>query len=347
MGLDGVSLFFVILTTFITIPCVLLTWRRSKGVNEFLIFLFLIEFSSLVVFTTLDLFIFYMFFESVLMPMFIMIGVWGSDLRGRIKASYYFFLYTLLGSTLMLLAIILIFIETGTTSFLVLLETDFSCKKQLILWLFTFLGFAVKIPMLPIHIWLPEAHVEAPTEGSVILASLLLKLGGYGFIRVSLPMFPYGSEYFTPVVAVCAVLGVIYGSLTTLRQVDLKKIIAYSSVAHMNLVVLGIFSITHIGLQGALFLMLAHGIVSGALFFIVGIAYDRYHTRCIEYYGGLTQIMPLFSFFFLFFLLANMSFPGTCNFVGELLLLIGIMQKNILLLFLSATGIVFSAAYSI
>lgn len=347
VGLDGISLFFIILTAFITVSCVLLAWRRTSGMRNFLPSLFFIEFFLLVVFTTLDLLVFYMFFESVLMPMFIVIGVWGSNYEGRVKASYYFFLYTLLGSTLMLLALIVIYLETGTTSFLVLFETDFSFKKQLILWLFTFLGFAVKIPMLPIHIWLPEAHVEAPTEGSVILASLLLKLGGYGFLRVSLPMFPYGSQYFTPLVAVCGVLGVIYGSLTTIRQIDLKKIIAYSSVAHMNLVVLGIFSGTHHGVQGALFLMLAHGIVSGALFFIVGVLYDRHHTRSIEYYGGLAQVMPVYSFFFLFFLLANMSFPGTCNFVGELLLLVGIFEKNIGLLFLSATGVVLSAAYSI
>lgn len=347
VGIDGISLFFILLVIFITLLCVLSAWRRKYGLKEFLIYLFLIEFFCLIVFTILDILVFYMFFESVLMPMFIMIGVWGSTYSGRVKAAYYFFLYTLAGSILFLVAIMLIYLDTGTTNLVVLFNSEFSNIKQSILFVLSFLGFAVKIPLFPIHIWLPEAHVEAPTEGSVILASLLLKLGGYGFLRVSLPIFPYGSKEAAPFIFVFCTLGVIYASLTTLAQVDLKKVVAYSSVAHMNLVVLGIFSLEYQGVAGSLFLMLGHGIISSGLFFLVGVLYDRHHTRRILFFGGIAQVMPLFSTFFLFFSLANMSFPGTCNFVGELLTLIGIFLKNRYLAFFAASGIVLSAAYSI
>lgn len=346
-ALDGISIFFVVLVTFICFLCVIVALRRNLGVKYMLIYINLIQFFCLVIFTTLDILVFYMFFESVLMPMFIMIGVWGSTYSGRVKAAYYFFLYTLAGSILFLFAIIVIYLETGTTNLELLLNIEFSTKKQIILWVCTFLGFAVKIPLFPIHIWLPEAHVEAPTEGSVILASILLKLGGYGFLRISLGLFPLGSIYFLPLIYTLCTLGVIYASLTTLVQVDLKKIVAYSSVAHMNLVVLGLFSFKIQGLEGSIFLMLAHGIVSGALFFLVGAIYDRHHTRSILYYGGLAQMMPIFSFLFFFFTMANMSFPGTCNFVGELLILVGIFQANYLITFFAATGVVLSAAYSI
>lgn len=278
--------------------------------------------------------------------MFVIILVWGSGER-RIKASYYLFIYTVACSIFMLIAIILIYIQTGTTSFEILFNLSLSNKKQIILWACFFLGFAVKIPMFPVHIWLPEAHVEAPTEGSVILASLLLKLGGYGFIRIALPLFPIANLYFAPFVYTLSAIGVVYASLTTIRQIDLKKIIAYSSVAHMSLVVLGIFSFNLQGIQGAIFLMLAHGIVSGGLFFMVGILYDRYHSRLLEYYGGLVQIMPIYSVFFLILIFANMSLPGTCNFVGELLIFVGIFQQNTVIAFFAGIGIVLSAVYSI
>jgi len=278
--------------------------------------------------------------------MFLIIGVWGSRER-KIRAAYQFFLYTLIGSVLMLLAILFIYFQTGTTDLQVLLTVDFSEKRQILLWLAFFASFAVKVPMVPVHIWLPEAHVEAPTAGSVILAGILLKLGTYGFLRFSLPLFPLATVYFTPAVYTLSILGIIYASLTTLRQIDLKKIIAYSSVAHMGYVTLGLFSLNFQGIEGAILLMLSHGLVASALFLCVGILYDRHKTRLVKYYGGCVHVMPLFSFFFLIFTLGNISLPGTSSFIGELLVLIGSFQTNTFIAFLASTGMILGAGYSI
>jgi proton-translocating NADH-quinone oxidoreductase chain M len=293
----------------------------------------------------LDLLIFYVFFESVLIPMFLIIGVWGSRER-KIRAAYQFFLYTLFGSVLMLLAILLIHFQTGTTDYQILLATEFSEKRQLLLWLAFFASFAVKVPMVPVHIWLPEAHVEAPTAGSVILAGILLKLGTYGFLRFSIPMFPEATLFYTPLIYTRSVIAIIYASLTTLRQVDLKKIIAYSSVAHMNYVTLGIFSLNLQGIEGSLLLMFSHGLVSSALFLCVGCLYERSHTRLVKYYGGAVQTMPIFSLIFLFFTLGNISLPGTSSFVGEFLILAGAFQTNPFAGTLAASGMIFGTAYS-
>ena len=299
----------------------------------------------LAVFCILDLLLFYVFFESVLIPMFFIIGIWGSRER-KIRAAYQFFLYTLFGSVLMLLAILLIYFQAGTTDYQILITTSFSEKRQLLLWLAFFASFAVKVPMVPVHIWLPEAHVEAPTGGSVILAGILLKLGTYGFIRFSIPMFPHATLFFTPLIYSMSVIAIIYASLTTLRQVDLKKIIAYSSVAHMNYVTLGIFSLNLQGIEGSLLLILSHGLVSSALFLCVGCLYERSHTRLVKYYGGLVQSIPFFSLLFLFFTLGNISLPGTSSFVGEFLILCGVFQGNPFVGTLAASGMIFGTAYS-
>lgn len=347
IGLDGISIFFVILTTFLTPFCLLTGWFTIKRyLKEYMIAFLAMEAMLITVFCVLDLLLFYIFFESVLIPMFVIIGVWGSRER-KIHAAYQFFLYTLFGSVLMLLGIILIYFEVGTTDYQTLLNHTFSEERQILLWLAFFASFAIKVPMIPVHIWLPEAHVEAPTAGSVILAGMLLKLGTYGFIRFSLPLFPYACVYFTPFIYALSVVAVIYTSLTTLRQVDMKKIIAYSSVAHMNMVTIGMFTFNLQGLEGSILLMLSHGLVSSALFLCIGVLYDRYHTRLIPYYGGVVQLLPLFSIVFLFFTLANMSMPGTSSFVGELLILVGIFQDNVVIAFLASTAIILGAAYSI
>lgn len=347
IGVDGISLFFVILTTFLTPICLLVGWESIKtNLKEYMICFLVLETLLINVFCVLDLLLFYVFFESVLLPMFIIIGVWGSRER-KIHAAYQLFLYTFFGSVLMLLAIIVIYFQTGTTDLQILLTTEFSENKQKLLWLAFFASFAIKVPMVPVHIWLPEAHVEAPTAGSVILAGILLKLGGYGFLRFSIPMFPDATVYFTPLVYAMSVIAVIYTSLTTLRQIDLKKIIAYSSVAHMAFVTIGMFTLNPQGMEGSIFLMLSHGIVSSALFLCVGVLYDRHKTRLIKYYGGITQTMPMFSIIFLFFTLANMSMPGTSSFVGEIMVLIGAFQSNTSVTVLASTGIILGAAYSI
>jgi proton-translocating NADH-quinone oxidoreductase chain M len=278
--------------------------------------------------------------------MFIIIGVFGSRTR-KIKAAYQFFIYTLVGSVLMLLAIFLIYFETGTTDFQLLLNADLSEKKQFILWLAFFASFSVKVPMLPFHIWLPEAHVEAPTAGSVILAGILLKMGTYGLLRFSLVLFPVASAYFSPFVYLLSVAAVIYTSCTTLRQVDLKKVIAYSSVAHMGFVTIGIFSNNINGIEGSLIIMISHGFISSALFLCVGVLYDRHHTRLIKYYVGIAQVMPLYSFFFLFFSIANLGFPITSSFSGEFLTLVGAFEINTIVASLSSLGMILSAAYSL
>jgi proton-translocating NADH-quinone oxidoreductase chain M len=347
IGIDGISLFFIILTTFLVPVCLLISWSSiTHLVKEFLVAFLFLETFMIAVFCMLDLVLFYVFFESVLIPMFLIIGIWGSRER-KIRAAYQFFLYTLIGSLFMLLAILLIYFQVGTTDLQVLMTTEFSERRQFFLWLAFFFSFAVKVPMIPFHIWLPEAHVEAPTSGSVILAGILLKLGTYGFLRFSIPLFPEATVYFTPLIYTLSVLGIIYASFTTLRQIDLKKIIAYSSVAHMGFVTLGLFSLNAQGIEGAILLMLSHGFVASALFLCIGILYDRTHTRLIRYYGGLVQTMPLFSFFFFVFTLGNLSLPGTSSFVGEFLILLGVFQTNTFIATLAATGMILGGAYSI
>lgn len=277
--------------------------------------------------------------------MFILIGQWGSRAR-RIKAAYYFFLYTLFGSLFMLYGLFYLYTITGSTQFSILQELTLPIEQQKFVWMCFFMGFAVKVPMFPFHIWLPEAHVEAPTVGSIILASLLLKLGGYGFLRL-IAMLPLAAVYFAPYIQAFSLIGVVYGSLATIRQIDMKRVIAYSSVAHMNLAILGLFGLQFQSIQGAIYLMLAHGIVSSALFFIIGVIYERHHTRLIRYYGGLTTVMPVFSSFFLLFTLANMSLPGTCNFVGEFLIFAGLFATSPTALCIGATSVIFSAVYSL
>ncbi|XP_037409589.1 NADH-ubiquinone oxidoreductase chain 4-like [Triticum dicoccoides] len=353
MGIDGLSLFFVILTTFLIPICILVGWSGMRSFGKEYITTFLIrEFLMIAMSCMLDPLLFHVLSESVPIPMFIIIGVWGSRQR-KIKAAYQFFLYTLLGSIFTLLAILLILLQTGTTNLQILLTTKFSERRQILLWIAFFASFAIKVPMVPVHIWLPEAHVEAPTAGSVILAGILLKLGTYGFLRFSIPMFPEATLCFTPFIYTLSAIAIIYTSLTTLRQIDLKKIIAYSSVAHMNLVTIGMFSwaaaalsnIQRIG--GSILLMLSHGLVSSALFLCVGVLYDRHKTRLVRYYGGLVSTMPNFSTIFFFFTLANMSLPGTSSFIGEFLILVGAFQRNSLVATLAMLGMILGAAYSL
>jgi proton-translocating NADH-quinone oxidoreductase chain M len=347
LGVDGISLFFIILSTFLIPISILVGWKSIQiFVKEYCIAFLLLESLLIAVFSVVDLLLFYVFFESVLLPMFLIIGVWGSRER-KIRAAYQFFLYTLFGSVLMLLSILLIYFQTGTTDLHVLYTTEFSETRQLLLWLAFFASFAVKVPMIPVHIWLPEAHVEAPTAGSVILAGILLKLGSYGFLRFSLPLLPYACIYFTPLIYTMSVLAIIYTSLTTLRQVDLKKIIAYSSVAHMNFVTIGVFSLNQQGIEGSILLMISHGLVSPALFLCIGVLYDRYKTRLLRYYAGAGRNMPIFAIMLLFFTLANISLPGTSSFVGEFLVLTGVFQKNSFIALLASTGMVLGAAYAL
>jgi proton-translocating NADH-quinone oxidoreductase chain M len=347
LGIDGISLFFILLTTLLIPLCLLASWNSiSFNLKEFLIAFLLLDFLLIGSFCALDLLIFYVLFESTLIPMFLIIGVWGSRER-KILASYYFFIYTLFGSILMLLSIIYIIHNVGSTNYEILVAYLFFPYEQNIMWFTFFLAFASKVPMIPVHLWLPEAHVEAPTAGSVVLAGVLLKLGTYGFIRFTLPIFPEACFYFTPFVYTIAVVGIIYTSFTAIRQTDFKRIIAYTSIAHMNLVILGIYSYNTIGLEGAIFQSLSHGFVASGLFLVIGIVYDRYRTRIIQYYGGLAITMPIYITIFLFFTLANISFPGTSSFVGEFLILIGSFKVNTTVTFLGAIGIIIGGINSL
>jgi NADH-quinone oxidoreductase subunit M len=346
MGVDGISMLFVILTTFLMPFCILASWEAiDKRVKAYMIAFLLLETLMVGVFCALDIVLFYVFFEAGLIPMFIIIGVWGG--KRRVYASFKFFLYTLLGSVLMLLAIMAMFFQAHTTDITELLRHDFPVSMQTWLWLAFFASFAVKMPMWPVHTWLPDAHVEAPTAGSVILAGILLKMGGYGFLRFSLPMFPEASAYFAPFVFTLSVVAIIYTSLVALMQEDMKKLIAYSSVAHMGFVTMGIFAINQEGIQGALFQMLSHGLVSGALFLCVGVIYDRMHTREIAAYGGLVNNMPKYAVAFLIFTMANVGLPGTSGFIGEFLTMLGVFRVNTWVAFFAATGVILSAAYAL
>ncbi len=346
MGVDGISMLFVILTTFLMPACILASWNSiGTRVREYMIAFLILETLMIGVFCALDLVLFYLFFEGGLIPMFLIIGVWGG--KRRIYASFKFFLYTLLGSVLMLLAIMAMYWDAGTTDIPTLLAHQFSPVMQTWLWLAFFASFAVKMPMWPVHTWLPDAHVEAPTAGSVILAGIMLKMGGYGFLRFSLPMFPVASADFAPLIFALSVIAVVYTSLVALVQEDMKKLIAYSSVAHMGFVTMGIFAATQQGVQGGIFQMLSHGWVSGALFLCVGVIYDRMHTRDIAAYGGLVNRMPLYAVAFLIFTLANVGLPGTSGFVGEFLTLVGTFKVNTSVAAIAALGVILSAGYAL
>jgi NADH-quinone oxidoreductase subunit M len=346
MGVDGISLPFVLLTTFLLPICILASWDSIQSrVKEYMVAFLVLETLVIGVFCALDLVLFYLFFEGGLIPMFLIIGIWGGP--RRVYATFKFFLYTLTGSLFMLLAVMAMYGVAGTTDITVLLQTHFPLSMQKWLWLAFFASLAVKTPMWPVHTWLPDAHVEAPTAGSVILAGILLKFGGYGFLRFSLPMFPEASAYFAPLVFALSVVAIVYTSLVALVQEDMKKLIAYSSVAHMGFVTMGLFSMTPQGVQGAVFQMISHGLVSGALFLCVGVVYDRLHTRQIDAYGGLVKRMPVYAVVFMIFTLANVGLPGTSGFIGEFLALIGTFQINSWVALLATTGVILSAGYAL
>jgi len=346
MGVDGISLLFIILTTFLMPICILASWTSiTSRVREFMIAFLVMETLIIGVFSSLDLVLFYLFFEAGLIPMFLIIGIWGG--ANRVYASFKFFLYTLVGSVLMLAAMITMYMIAGTTDIPTLMATNFDSGLQNWLFLAFFASFAVKIPMWPVHTWLPDAHVQAPTSGSVILAGVLLKMGGYGFLRFSLPMFPEATETFAPMVFGLSVIAIIYTSLVALVQKDMKKLIAYSSVAHMGFITIGIFTLNQQGLEGSILQMISHGIVAGALFLCVGVVYDRMHTREIARYGGLVHKMPKYAVIFMFFTMATIGLPGTSGFVGEFLILVGTYQVSTWTAALATTGVILSAAYSL
>ncbi|ERL47273.1 UDP-3-O-acylglucosamine N-acyltransferase protein [Candidatus Micropelagos thuwalensis] len=346
MGVDGISVLFITLTTSLMPLCILASWESIKiRVREYMVAFLVLETLMIGVFCAQDLLLFYLFFEAGLIPMFLIIGIWGG--ARRVYASFKFFLYTLLGSVLMLLALIYMYWQVGTTNMTALANFQFSSSEQMWLWLAFFASFAVKMPMWPVHTWLPDAHVEAPTAGSVILAGVMLKMGGYGFLRFSLPMFPLATDMFTELVFVLSVIAIIYTSLVALAQEDMKKLIAYSSVAHMGFVTMGIFATTQQGIQGAIFQMLSHGWISGALFLCVGVIYDRMHTREIAAYGGLANRMPIYAAVFMLFTMANVGLPGTSGFVGEFLTIIGTFQVSTWTALLAATGVILSACYAL
>jgi NADH-quinone oxidoreductase subunit M len=344
MGIDGISLFFVLLSTLLTVLCVVASWISVHNqVREYMIAFLVLETMMVGIFCALDFVLFYVFFEGVLAPMFLIIGVWGGP--RRVYAAFKFFLYTLLGSVLSLLAIIGVYYQTGSTDITVALSHSFPPDLQKWLWLAFFASFAVKVPMWPVHTWLPDAHVEAPTAGSVILAGVLLKLGGYGFIRFSLPMFPLASAYFTPLMFALSAIAVIYTSFVALAQTDLKKLIAYSSISHMGFVTMGLFAMTSEAVQGAMIQMLSHGLVSAGLFLVVGVIYDRLHTRDIDRYCGLVERMPAYAFVFMCLMLASIGLPGTSGFVGEFLILLGTFRVSTLECFLAATALFLGPMY--
>lgn len=346
LGVDGFSFPFVVLTAFLMPFCILASWTSvEKRVREYMVAFLILETLMIGVFVALDLVLFYVFFEAGLIPMFLIIGIWGG--KRRVYASYKFFLYTLLGSVLMLLALMAMYWNAGTTDIPTLLAHKFPVSMQPWLWLAFFASFAVKMPMWPVHTWLPDAHVEAPTAGSVILAAILLKMGGYGFIRFSIPMFPEASAMFAPLVFALSVIAIIYTSLVALMQEDIKKLIAYSSVAHMGFVTMGLFTLTPQGIQGAMFQMVSHGLVSGALFLCVGVIYDRMHTREIAAYGGLVNRMPRYAVAFMVFTMANVGLPGTAGFVGEFLTILGAFKANPWVAFFAAFGVILSAGYAL
>ncbi len=357
MGVDGISILFVMLTTFLMPITIYSCWNVETRVKEYMIAFLVLESLMLGVFCALDLVLFYLFFEAGLIPMFLIIGIWGG--KERIYAAFKFFLYTFLGSVLMLVAMIAMYFDAGTTDIVDLLAHDFGSETfsvlgiqvvgglQTMLFLAFFASFAVKMPMWPVHTWLPDAHVQAPTAGSVVLAAILLKMGGYGFLRFSLPMFPVGSDVMAPLVLWMSAIAIVYTSLVALAQTDMKKLIAYSSVAHMGFVTMGIFSANQQGVDGAIFQMISHGFISGALFLCVGVIYDRMHTREIAAYGGLVNRMPAYALVFMFFTMANVGLPGTSGFVGEFLTLMGVFQVNTWVAAVAATGVILSAAYAL
>ncbi len=357
MGVDGISVLFVMLTTFIMPLTIAASWGVTKRAKEYMIAFLILETLMLGVFMALDLVLFYLFFEAGLIPMFLIIGIWGG--KERIYASFKFFLYTFLGSVLMLVAMVAMFSDAGTTDIVTLLNHQFGSESfsilgihivggmQTLMFIAFFASFAVKMPMWPVHTWLPDAHVQAPTAGSVVLAAILLKMGGYGFLRFSLPMFPVGAEVLTPLILWMSAIAIVYTSLVALAQEDMKKLIAYSSVAHMGYVTMGIFAANQQGIDGAIFQMVSHGFISGALFLCVGVIYDRMHTREIDAYGGLVNRMPAYALIFMLFTMANVGLPGTSGFIGEFLTLVGVFQVNTWVAAVATVGVILSAAYAL
>ena len=344
VGIDGISILFIILTTFITPLCIIsVNTTVKKRLKDFLISILLLETLMIGVFCSLDLVVFYLFFEGGLIPMFLIIGIWGGE--RRVYSAFKFFLFTLLGSVLMLVAIITIYWLTGTTDVEALYEIGIETKYQNLLWLAFLSSFAVKTPMWPVHTWLPDAHVEAPTAGSVLLAAILLKMAGYGFIRFSIGLFPVASDYFVPLIYALSLIAIIYTSLVALMQEDMKKLIAYSSVAHMGFVTIGIFTLTQQGIEGGIFQMISHGLVSAALFLCVGVVYERMHTRLIKDYGGVVSVMPKYAIVFMIFALGSLSLPGTSGFIGEFLILIGAFKKSFFVAAVASIGVILGAAY--